>query len=281
MKTRLFLFSIALAGAFALSLNSCTKEPATSLTSDDQLTATQTMFAENMINDDASYTDDSFVTAGTLKAGDANGGVKHPMGPNATTTFTHKGDSIVKVIDFGLLNGLCNDGRIRRGRITVTHFIRPTAHDTSYMVSYSDFGVNDNKIEGKTVVVYNGLNTLGQPSWTITFTKTITTKAGNVMNWTGTRTRTMTAGYATKTDWTDDVFELTGNAKFTNAKTGMTRTITITSPLVRKATCSDFGKGIIVITRTGKSDMTIDFGNGDCDNVATLLVDGVTTTIKI
>jgi hypothetical protein len=281
MKTKLLLLLISFVGALALTLNSCTKEPTASISSGDQLTASQAALAENMINDDVNFTNDTYVSAGTLKDKDAMEGPRHPFGPNANITITRKGDSAVKVIDFGPTNGLCNDGRIRRGKITITHFMRPMANDTSYVLTYENYGVNDNSVTGKTVVVYNGKNSEGQPSWTVTFTKTVTTKSGDVLTWTGTRTRLMTAGYNTPFDWTDDVFEITGNATFTNSKSGVTRTVTIVIPLVRKGSCNEFVSGSIKITRTNKSDMLIDFGNGVCDNIATLTIDGVITTIKI
>ena len=70
----------------------------------------------------------------------------------------------------------------------------------------------------------------------------------------------------------DDIFLITGNASVTNAA-GARRTATILSALQKKYICRNIDKGSIKFQ--GPNHIAVqDYGNGDCDNIATISING-------
>lgn len=72
----------------------------------------------------------------------------------------------------------------------------------------------------------------------------------------------------------DDVFSITGNGSVTNAN-NVQRSHTITEPLQKKYTCHNIDKGRVRLQ--GPNHFAVlDYGNGDCDRIATISIDGHT-----
>ena len=99
-------------------------------------------------------------------------------------------------------------------------------------------------------------------------------------SWNSQRTRTMIAGFNTPLYWLDDVYLVSGGANGTN-NAGVSRTWQITTPLRRALNCHWFESGIVVITPANKPVRTVDFGNGNCDNEATVTINGHSWTITL
>ncbi len=85
-----------------------------------------------------------------------------------------------------------------------------------------------------------------------------------------------TAGVATR-ELFDDIFSITGNASVTNAQ-GATRTATITEALQKKYSCHNIDKGRIRFQAPNHFAI-LDYGNGECDRLATISIDGRTPRI--
>jgi hypothetical protein len=80
----------------------------------------------------------------------------------------------------------------------------------------------------------------------------------------------------------DDVIETTGYSILSMDTIEVK--MTIIEPLVRKNEVDCFKyivQGIRQIERTGQPTITINYGDGTCDNLADVTVDGVTTTIEL
>ncbi|HHT9076964.1 TPA: hypothetical protein ACT5B6_002249, partial [Flavobacterium psychrophilum] len=64
----------------------------------------------------------------------------------------------------------------------------------------------------------------------------------------------------------------------------VTQTSTITSPIIIKLACtptnSALSKGVISFVRNSHI-ATLDYGNGDCDNLAVFTINGVSHTIAL
>jgi hypothetical protein len=82
---------------------------------------------------------------------------------------------------------------------------------------------------------------------------------------------TQTAGSSTH-QIHDDVFSISGNGSITNPA-GITRTATIIEPLQKKVACHNIDKGKVKFQ--GPHHFAIlNFGDGTCDNLATISIDG-------
>ncbi len=81
-----------------------------------------------------------------------------------------------------------------------------------------------------------------------------------------------TAGNATPCDLRDDVYNITGTRTVTNAQ-GKTRTSTTQTPLQKKMNCANIDQGLLKVQGPNHYAL-IDFGNGNCDNEATISIDG-------
>ena len=90
---------------------------------------------------------------------------------------------------------------------------------------------------------------------------------------------TQTAGVNTPTQLFDDVFSMTGNASVTNAR-GISRTANILEALQKKYACRHIDKGRIRFE--GPNHFAIlDYGDGECNNTATISINGRTPRIII
>lgn len=203
-------------------------------------------------------------------------------GLSQCATVTHDTVSNPKMltIDFGTSNCLCADGRNRRGKIIVSYTGRYFEIGAVKTMNFDNFYRNDNKIEGTRVITNNGLDAQGRMNWTINAQNMKITKSnGKVHSWNNVRTRTILAGNDTKT-WTDDVYEITGSATGVNAN-GINYTANITKPLHRALSCRWIDSGTIEITPENKATRTVDFGNGNCDDQATVSVRKRTRNITL
>ncbi len=216
-----------------------------------------------------------------------------------TITVTHPNNSpfpAVVTIDFGTSGCLGPDGRIRRGKIIIEYtnkLIYPGAVATT---SFDGYYVNNNHVEG--IHKITNISVAPVPPATGIIRKfrvevingRITRPDGNYTQWNSTRTITQVEGAATPDNPRDDAFKIEGNAN------GIVRRgnllvhweSTITEPLLRRMTCQWIVKGRIRTVRANLPNPNnsrwvgiLDFGNGNCDNQATLTINGVTRQITL
>jgi hypothetical protein len=102
----------------------------------------------------------------------------------------------------------------------------------------------------------------------------------NALQWSGTRTITQTGGFSTPLNPLDDVYSVTGNATGVNRE-GKAYTVNISSPIVKRTSCSWVESGRVDITPEGLAVRTIDYGNGTCDSQATVTINGNTFTFTM
>ena len=81
----------------------------------------------------------------------------------------------------------------------------------------------------------------------------------------------MIQGFDTPLDWTDDVYQITGSFNGYNWW-GTPFTANITTPLIRKMSCHWIDTGVITIVPSAAHNRVLDFGNGTCDNQATVTI---------
>jgi hypothetical protein len=188
------------------------------------------------------------------------------MSACATVTKDSTGGIFTRTIDFGTSNCLCHDNRYRRGKVIITHTGGYFTVGSVKTITFVDYYVNDNHLEGT-----RKITNVGDYVWTIEATNMKLTKTdGSYISWNSSRTRTMTAGSTTPLVLSDDVYKIEGSWNGTRLD-GKTMTANITTPLIRELSCKWIGSGVIEITTSGDShSRTIDYGNGNCDDQATV-----------
>jgi hypothetical protein len=187
-------------------------------------------------------------------------------------------DSITKNIkldiDFGKTDCVCKDNKTRRGKITIEYIGAAGATGSEvvytpekyFVNSYGVSGIKSIKIIDKwkdSIKVENGK---------------ITKPDGGIITWKSDRTRKMVAGEDTPL-FLDDAYEIEGTSSGTNS-VGKTYTFATKTPLLKSLGCQWIKSGKLEIQREGKKDAVIDYGNGTCDDKATLNVGSWTKEIK-
>ena len=177
-------------------------------------------------------------------------------------------------IDFGTTNCYSWGLIPHRGKLIATFSGPYRASGTVITITTDNFYRNDNKIEGTKTVTNAGTNNSGQMYFNITVANAKITRTDNTfMTWSSTRTRTWIQGQSTVGDWTDDAYEITGVASGITF-TGNAFSASITNPLEIAWGCRWIKSGTINLTPTGLALRTIDFGSGNCDNEATVTING-------
>jgi hypothetical protein len=144
-----------------------------------------------------------------------------------------------------------------------------------------NYTVNGNTISGYRRVTNTGPNASNQPTFQIEVNGTIVlADGGGTITWTANRTRTWLEGFNTPLIFNDDVFSVSGGSNGTKAS-GNTWTNVINTPLVHKRSCHQIVSGTMTVTPSNKPVRSIDFGNGTCDNQATVTINGNTYTIVV
>ena len=192
----------------------------------------------------------------------------------ATVTVTPQNTTFPKtiVIDFGVSGCTSADGIVRKGKINIT--LSDYVHNpgSTAVMTFDNYYAAGFKVEG--TITWTNTSTPNGVSWTrqITNGRVIEPLGGYYWTHEGTKNVVQTAGANTPLNLLDDVYSVTGNHTVTNPA-GKTRTVTILEALEKKTTCHNVTKGKMKIQ--GPNHFAIlDFGDGTCDNIATITIDG-------
>lgn len=192
------------------------------------------------------------------------------------------------VLDFG--NGcLGKDGHKRYGKIITTYTGRLTVPGKSATTVFDGFKIDDISVQGTHVITNTTAPGSNQRQFTIEVTDAKLSKAnGNYSQWNSKRIVTQVEGNGTPEFPADDIFTITGhsNGKVKHENHLYAWQSEITEPLIKKFICPWIVKGIIKVRRESLSTTsawvaTLNYGKGDCDNKATLTVNGVERQITL
>lgn len=283
MKTKFLLFGLVFS---YFAFTSCTSDSSSSTVTANDVTANQKM--DNSIDDVSLIADDQYeVTEGTTTGKSV--GTYYSILPTCATISDLGSTTTVRVltITFGTSSTPCLfRGHSLKGQIILTR-TRGTTFPKIMTVTYNNFYINDNKLDGTSTWKREMIGTGDaiHPKTTFTMTNmTLTTSAG-VYTRNGDRIREMTAGFLTRTSPTDDVYSTYGTFTTTHPSGSVfTSLIETATPLINKTACSlsqtpmPFPvSGILKLTKDSHY-VTIDYGTGDCDNLAMRSIDGGTAT---
>lgn len=257
--------------ATGLVLTSCRRERDADT---DTSAASDNALAENCYGDIQNIADEAY-------AGNLNGYRADTLVFGCATVIRDTTSSPRTItIDFGTTNCPCTDGRNRRGKIITTYTGGYKDPGTVITHTTDDYFVNDNEVIGTKVVTNMGTNTDGNIYYTIDVNGTvIKANGGGTLTWTSDRVREYIQGASTP-EWDDDVYLITGTGSGTRPN-GQTFTVTILTALRKEIGCRHFVSGSFELLPSGKPARILDYGNGTCDNQATVTINGNTYTITL
>ena len=266
---------IALLG-IVTAFSSCKKDDSNNSTTDPAVEATYELTGDNAISDYMTEEDNDLlmdVTADQNLQG--NGfGPGSPQTDNlipcATVTVTPQ-TGFPKTILI-VFDSTCTSprGLIRKGtvRIVISDSIRKPG--STAVMTFENYFVNGFKREATTTWTNTSLPPVKSWERKVENGK-ITAPSGMYWLHQSIKTVTQTAGSSTPARL-DDIFSIAGNGSVTNMN-NVTRTATIIEPLQKKFTCANIDKGKVRFESPNHTAV-LDYGNGDCDRIATISIDG-------
>jgi hypothetical protein len=265
--------ALLLAAAIILTtVTACKKENDNTATDPAVESATQALRSQQLIATSfgialrGAEEADGFVSQG---ADDRCGSITiTPADPNAFPK--------VITLDFGT-GCTGSDGKFRSGKITVS-FSKIWQPGSEASIQYDNYTEDGASLSGKFTLQNQSTANAG----VFTFLAQDIQAAdanGYTLGYNATQTFTQTAGQATWWDANDDVYNITGtiNSVLTN---GETVDWTIQTPLVKANNCYWVSAGTGLLDINGLA-VNVDYGDGTCDNKATVTVNGQTYVITL
>jgi len=269
---------IFVAFAFLAFLNACNK--AESILDFGEDTAISDDVSDALF-DDAFNEADAFSDGNSYKSASVDS--CQPVVTIVVDSTSDNGFPRTITVDFGDSYCDAKNGRQRKGKLIITQSAPRYTVGASRSITFENYFVNDYKIEGTQSVTFNGKDDNGFYSWTWKLIGgVVSTPDGLTLSRDAENTRTLIEGADTRRNRWDDVWKFSGSASGVNGNgVAYTRTIDAENPIVRPASCHFATKGSVTIEREGKSNATLDYGDGTCDDKATIEVDGETKEISL
>ncbi|TDW46468.1 hypothetical protein EV144_106139 [Flavobacterium sp. 270] len=284
MKTKFLLIVTCIALIFFVGCNSDENknDGTTAAISNDEIITNSKIDAS--IDDVTNIAEDQFNAQQNINR-KPDGTIKNFLPSCAVITTVLTNNTWTRTVDFGAEGCTLDNGNTVKGKMVLSFSNDFTASTQTISYTFEGFTHNGKVLQGSKSIVRTVKSTdllaTAHPVFTAAIDLKVTFEDGSVYNRKGTLVKEMTAGYDTWFNWEDNVFVVTGSGT-TTFPNGDTFSAEITTPLEFKASCkkSFAVKGIVSITKNGASAV-IDFGNGDCDTLANVTKDGVTTEIDL
>lgn len=292
MKTKILVFVTLLSASFFIGCNS--NEPiggtttATTITADEAVANSEidaTVDDVTIIAEDQFDMQKSAVAKTSANEKTTTGGMKSMLPLCATITSVLTNDTWTRTIDFGTQGCTLPNGNIVKGKIIISFSKNFTTPIRTISYKLEGFYHNDKLIEGSKTITHE-LKTSDlladlHPVTTHSIDVKVTFPDGKIYSRVGKRVREMVEGFATVTNWEDNVFKVWGNHT-TTFPNGSIYTSTIKTPLLIKMSCKmPFPVSGVVEIVKNDAKATLDYGNGDCDKLATITVNGVSKEISL
>ena len=286
---------IALTAVISLVLGSCKKSDVSNVTASndskaatlsDSSTVAENVYYDVLNNAFVGYSDNASSMGvsqrgktTTLSTGTEGIGTGHLSCAAYTISDTVHGHyPKTLTLDFG--TGCASiDGILRTGKVIYTFSGPLFTPGTTVSVSFNQYTVKGYGIQGQYAITNN--STQNGVSFTTLVTNGILTCPDLTnFHYSHNKTYTQTAGASTPFDISDDVYAINGNSAFSSSD-GSSLVLNVTTPLVRNFTCLNITQGIVAFVYNQGISGTIDFGDGGCDNTATLKVGNITRTVTL
>lgn len=284
MKTKFLFIGTLVALSFFISCNSDekTNNGTSAKISNDEIITNSKIDAS--IEDVTNIAEDQF-NVQLNETSKPSGPVKNFLPSCAIITTVLTNNTWTKTIDFGVEGCTLENGNTVKGKMVISFSNDFSASTQTISYTFNGFYHNGKMLQGSKSIIRTvkatDLLATAHPVSTAAIDLTITFDDGKIYTRKGSLIKEMIAGYDTWFNWEDNIFIVTGSGS-TSFPNGDTFSAEITTPLEFKASCKkSFAlKGIVSVTKN-EAVAVINYGNGDCDTLATITKDGATEEIDL
>jgi len=278
---------LSLAVLVSLVLFSCEKENEFSLNIEEAAIIENDATIEDVIESSAFEVDLYSANVESINAiSDTKNEVKtfffgrYRLGQAPLVTIESNNGDFPKTItlNYGEGTELAN-GRMIRGSIIIEVSAQPRTDGAVRTVTFSEFFIDSVNIAGNRVITFVNNEEAGFSANEVS-NLVITFPNGITFTRTAERVRTFVEGYDTPREHADDVLHITGFVN-TVCSENYTFTRTIVEPLVKKGDCRYIVSGLVSISKGDEVFAELNYGDGSCDDKATIIKDGVSNEITI
>jgi len=178
-------------------------------------------------------------------------------------------------LNYGEGTELAN-GRIISGSIEIVQSGPRRENGSTRTVTFIGFSIDEIGIAGNSIKTF----LIDEFKVEIIRDLTFTLPDGTTIDRDAERTRTWLEGMDTPLNHLDDVFEITGFVNCEDSDGNVYRR-DITAPLIKKGGCRFIVAGEVSLSKNGVVFATINYGDGECDNMATMTTAEGSKTFKI
>jgi hypothetical protein len=276
MKRKIFYLSSFLTVLFII-LFACQKEKS-------NVVVDETPFNSNSVEKNAVVATASFdglndfaqsgFNISTLK------GENSTMGACPAVTINFQAPPFSITLDWGT-GCTTTDGIVRSGSVTMSLSGLMSEKNNVATMRIENYIVDGMKVSGTTKITYVGPNTGNSwPRYSVISEGKIEFSDKSVVTYRSESVRLQAEGAGTAT-LTDDVWRTEIHSASGINKDGTKWTAKTTKVMIKKGDCKWYNSGTYVITPEKGEIKTIDFGDGTCDNKATLKVGDKVTEITL
>lgn len=198
--------------------------------------------------------------------------------PVVSIDTAEAGYPITITIDYG--DGITtNRGRLIAGTVTIEISGERNTDGSTRKITFTDCIIDSIGINGTSIETFYGDNTTIRKTTNnsdVTFTladETVIERVGN-------NVREWLQGLDTPTDRTDDMIQTTGSINV-KSSTGENYSRIITEPLINLGDCRHHVQGIVQYRQNDAVIAELNYGDGTCDNLATMTSGGETIKIEL
>lgn len=201
--------------------------------------------------------------------------------PCATETLDTLSTPRTYTIDFGTTNCLCWDGKNRRGKTIITWSGNMRDSLAVMTITTDSLWVDDVRwLYTHRETNLGRIPPQGNPARLIEVTDCKIFGSEGTVEFTSSRTREHTQGHWTPMDMRDDEFLIRGTTSGKD-RNGNTFNTEILMPLKFRTDCKYFSAGSMELRRNGGEVRRLEYGDGNCDNDAVMIIKGKPYPFKL
>ena len=216
---------------------------------------------------------------GNLLSG--HGGLHYVQGETPVVTIDTAAAGYPITINIAYGDGIeTNHGKLISGTVIIQINGDKNTDGSTREITFDKCAIDTIAINGSSIEKFIGDNTTTRKitnNSDVTFTIT----DGATLIRKGTETSEWLAGVATPEDRDDDKIVITGSITVENTTDNITYSKTITDGLIKLGDCRNIVDGTVEYAQGAVIFATLDYGDGTCDNVATLAVGGTSTEVTL